>query len=200
MQYIITLDKAPAKKGPSGLVSIICNDLLYAATWTVDAVLRWTGHRHINVLELSTFGALLRRVALEAADSRISLIGFGCRKGHRGPCAPLPFSLLPFLRSVLFSLPTVYMHCSDLRQLGSLPPTPLAEILSTEAVHGLGELPFRRDLASWARLSRLSLGLLGHPVQVAPYPGELAVEVAVGAVADVLQACGRVFDCPKPGL
>ena len=76
---------------------------------------------------------------------------------------------------------------------------PLAEILSTEAVHGLGELPFRRDLASWARLSRLSLGLLGHPVQVAPYPGELAVEVAVGAVADVLQACGRVFRLPKTG-
>ena len=28
-------------------------------------------------------------------------------------------------------------------------------------------------------------GLLGHPVQVAPDPGELAIGVAVGAIADI---------------
>ncbi|CAE7191860.1 unnamed protein product [Symbiodinium microadriaticum] len=50
----------------SRLESLVCNDLLSAARWEVECVIPWRTPHHINVLELSTLGALLRRLAIQA--------------------------------------------------------------------------------------------------------------------------------------
>ena len=58
----------------SRLESLVCNDLLSAARWEVECVIPWRTPHHINVLELSTLGALLRRLAIQAPDTRVSVL------------------------------------------------------------------------------------------------------------------------------
>ncbi|OLQ15596.1 hypothetical protein AK812_SmicGene20 [Symbiodinium microadriaticum] len=62
------------EKPKPALESVLANDLLAAGAWRVRRVLKWKGAHHINVLELSSLAVLLRELALEAPDSRISIL------------------------------------------------------------------------------------------------------------------------------
>ncbi|CAE7348123.1 unnamed protein product, partial [Symbiodinium microadriaticum] len=171
-------DAEPPQKAP-GLESIVCNDLLYAATWSVETVLRWKGHHHINVLELSAFGALLRRVAREAPDSRVTtLLDSVVAKAAAAKGRSTSFALSPALAKacavqLAFGIYTAFgfaptrLNTADppsrSRPLETRGGLLLSSCLPPEALHGLGEHRFRRALASWARLALVVLLSRGPP-------------------------------------
>ncbi|OLP87334.1 Protein MEMO1, partial [Symbiodinium microadriaticum] len=190
-----------------GLESLVCNDLLCAATWSVEAVMRRKGHHHINVLELSTFGALLRRVAREAPDSRITtLLDSVVAKAAAAKGRSTSFALTPALAKacsvqLAYGLYTAFgfaptrLNTADPPSRGRAldPPSgvPLSSCLPPEAVHGLGELRLRRGLSSWARL------VLAVTLARAP-PSKLLCDVLAGRhsalPAPYVPDCHRDFD------
>ncbi|CAE7031764.1 dnc [Symbiodinium natans] len=57
-----------------GIENIIINDCLCAAKWQVTTVIPWRSSSHINVLELASLVALLRNIAREEPDARVTAL------------------------------------------------------------------------------------------------------------------------------
>ena len=207
ISFAAALETEKASPSAPGLESLVCNDLLCAATWSVEAVMRRKGHHHINVLELSTFGALLRRVAREAPDSRITtLLDSVVAKAAAAKGRSTSFALTPALAKacsvqLAYGLYTAFgfaptrLNTADPPSRGRAldPPSgvPLSSCLPPEAVHGLGELRLRRGLSSWARL------VLAVTLARAP-PSKLLCDVLAGRhsalPAPYVPDCHRDFD------
>ncbi|OLP79200.1 hypothetical protein AK812_SmicGene40547 [Symbiodinium microadriaticum] len=195
------------KDNTSRLESLVCNDLLSAASWKVDCVIPWRAPHHINVLELSTLGALLRRLATQAPDSRVSVLldsvvaKAAAAKGRSTSLALSPalaqacaVQLAYGIYASLGFAPT-RLNTADApsrrRELETPAWTLVTSLLSAEAVHGLGSLRFSKSLASWARLFLVATLRAGPPSRLLcdSWAGRHAA-LAAPYVAD----CRRDFD------
>ena len=158
---------------------MLANDLLAAGAWRVRRVLKWKGAHHINVLELSSLVVLLRELALEAPDSRISiLLDSAVAKAAAAKGRSTSFALAPGLaRACALQLayglymslgftPTRLNIADDPTRFTELRPRAeisLCKALPTWALHGLGARRFSRPLASWSRLFLIALCAWGPP-------------------------------------
>ncbi|OLP77151.1 hypothetical protein AK812_SmicGene42825 [Symbiodinium microadriaticum] len=167
---------------PSRLESIVCNDLLTASRWKVECVIPWKGRHHINVLELSTLGALLRSLATQAPDSRVTaLLDSVVAKAAAAKGRSTSFALSPALSQACavqlaygiyasFGFAPTRLNTADAPSRGQelAPPaeTSLISLLPIEALHGLGSHRLSRSLASWARLFLVAVLRHGPPTQL----------------------------------
>ena len=167
------------EKPKPALESVLANDLLAAGAWRVRRVLKWKGAHHINVLELSSLAVLLRELALEAPDSRISiLLDSAVAKAAAAKGRSTSFALAPGLaRACALQLayglymslgfaPTRLNIADDPTRFTELRPRAqisLCKALPTWALHGLGARRFSRPLASWSRLFLIVLCAWGPP-------------------------------------
>ena len=152
-----------------GLESGLVNELLRKAKWAVDSSWRWTGHSHINVLELTSAFQALKR-AVKRGGGRVSLIldsQVAVRVIAKGRSSAR--SLMPLLRKFMavglaFGV-AVSAHFGPTRLNVSDDPTrdvPLRQpipgmlpdtYLSNEGIFKLAELPkLRRWISNWVAL------------------------------------------------
>ena len=181
----------------------------HVATWSVETVLRWKGRHHINVLELSAFGALLRRVAREAPDSRVTtLLDSVVAKAAAAKGRSASFALSPALAKacavqLAFGIYTAFgfaptrLNTADppsrSRPLETAGGLLLSSCLPPEALRGLGELRFRRAFAPWARLVLVAVLSRGPPSQLLcdVLAGRHAALPATGTLMPVLASLVR---------
>ena len=152
-----------------GLESAFVNELLKKASWHVGASWKWTGHSHINVLELASALQAIKKAAIRGGG-RVCLLldsNVAVRAIAKGRSSSLAF--LPLLRkimavsiafgvivSVLFA-PT-RLNVSDdptrsvkLRQ--NVPGPSFLDFLDVEGLFKLAEMPpLRRWISNWTCL------------------------------------------------
>ena len=151
-----------------GLESLLVNDVLLTAHWSVVSTMRWQNHAHINALELGALGAFARHAAVSHPDSRVvALVDSQVAKQASMKGRSSSFTLTPGLRRlaalqlafglyfVLSFAPTRLNIADDPSRSEPLRPSggcSLMDFLPSVVLHRVASLRMRRPHASWGRL------------------------------------------------